>query len=115
MLRRWGFRDCARVPNSGGLFIPGDVTGVEGYHIEVKRQERLRLWEWIGQAQADAPHGSTPVVMFRKNGGHWHATLPAEDLLWLLSQASESGHARTLANKRWARARRGPRDMVEAE
>ncbi len=87
MLRRWGFRDCARVPNSGGLFIPGDVTGVEGYHIEVKRQERLRLWEWIGQAQADAPHGSTPVVMFRKNGGHWHATLPAEDLLWLIGQA----------------------------
>lgn len=102
-LREFGFTDCARTPNSGGLFITGDVVGVEGFHFEVKRQEQLRLWEWLGQAHREAPPGSTPVVVFRRNGGHWNVALPLEDLLWLMRRASESQHARDLANKRWAK------------
>lgn len=88
ILGRWGFT-AHRTPNSGGLFMAGDVVGVEGYHLEVKRQERLQLWEWLRQAQADAPAGSSPVVVFRRNGGHWYAALPVEDLLYAIRKASE--------------------------
>lgn len=89
MLRRYGF-PCHRVPNSGGLHIPGDVTGVEGFHLEVKRQERLQLWQWLEQARTDAPPGATPVVIFRRNGDGWNACLPIEDLLYLIRKASEA-------------------------
>ena len=85
LLRRWGFA-CDRSPNSGGLFIPGDVVGVEGFHIEVKRQERLRLPEWIEQAKRDAPPGAMPVVVFRRSRDVWHAALPLADVLYLMQR-----------------------------
>lgn len=50
-------------------------------HVEVKRQERLRLPEWIAQAKAEAPSGVPPVVVFRQNRAEWIAALPLADLL----------------------------------
>ena len=88
LLRRWGFA-CDRSPNSGGLYIPGDVVGVEGYHIEVKRQERLRLPEWIEQARSEAPPGASPVVVFRRSRDEWYAALPLADLAELMGAAAE--------------------------
>lgn len=53
-------------------------------HVEVKRQERLRLPEWIAQAKAEAPSGVPPVVVFRQNRTEWIAALPLADLLELV-------------------------------
>lgn len=53
-------------------------------HVEVKRQERLRLPEWIAQAKAEAPSGVPPVVVFRQNRAEWIAALPLADLLELI-------------------------------
>lgn len=50
-------------------------------HVEVKRQERLRLPEWIAQAKAETPIGVPPVVVFRQNRTEWIAALPLADLL----------------------------------
>ena len=51
---------------------------------EVKRQERLQLWQWLAQAQSEAPAGTVPVVSFRRNRGQWYACLPLRDLLRLV-------------------------------
>lgn len=53
-------------------------------HVEVKRQERVRLPEWIAQAKAEAPSGVPPVVVFRQNRAEWIAALPLADLLELI-------------------------------
>jgi hypothetical protein len=53
-------------------------------HVEVKRQERLRLPEWLAQARAEAPTGVAPVVVFRQNRGEWYACLPLGRLLTLI-------------------------------
>jgi hypothetical protein len=50
-------------------------------HVETKRQERLKLPEWIRQAQSEAPKGVPAVVAFRQNRGEWYACLPLADLL----------------------------------
>lgn len=50
-------------------------------HVEVKRQERLRLPEWIAQAKAETPIDVPPVVVFRQNRTEWIAALPLADLL----------------------------------
>jgi hypothetical protein len=57
----------------------GDVQGVPGLHLEVKRSERATIWAWIEQAEKDCPEGNTPVVVFRRNRSGWYAALPLED------------------------------------
>lgn len=67
------FRPAPQLP----FFAPAALT----LHLEVKRQERLRLPEWIAQAKAEAPSGVPPVVVFRQNRTEWIAALPLADLL----------------------------------
>jgi len=50
-------------------------------HIEVKRQERLALPQWLRQADEEAPPGVYPVVCFRQSRGRWYAALPLDALL----------------------------------
>ncbi len=82
IFRDAGF-DADRVPNSGGLRIKGDLYGNLPAHIEVKRCERLKLPEWLRQAE-DECDGRVPVVAFRQNGGKWFACLPLVELARLL-------------------------------
>jgi len=49
-------------------------------HSEVKRQERLQLWQWIAQAEAEAPPGAVPVVAFRRNRSPWYAAVRLDTL-----------------------------------
>jgi hypothetical protein len=78
---------AVRTPNSGGLHVRGDLTGVPGYHFEVKRQETLRIPTWLRQANKDAPAGDTPVVVFRQSNDLWYAALTLDDLAKLLDLA----------------------------
>jgi len=84
-LRAFGLEADRTVHNSG-LFLRGDITGIEGYHLEVKRQETLRVPQWIRQA-ADECGDLVPVVTFRQNRGEWYAALPLHDLARLLAAA----------------------------
>lgn len=85
VLRSFGLPADRTVHNSG-LYLRGDLTGVEGYHVEVKRQETLRLPTWLRQA-ADECGDCVPVVAFRQNRGEWYATLPLRDLARLIATA----------------------------
>jgi Holliday junction resolvase len=87
IFRAAGF-DCDRTPNSGGLRVKGDLAGTVPAHVEVKRQETLRLPLWIAQAEADAPAGVTPVIAFRQSRGQWYAALPLDRLADLMAGAS---------------------------
>jgi hypothetical protein len=64
---------------------PGMQPMTETLHMEVKRQERVRLPEWLAQAKAEAPQGTIPVVAFRQNKGEWYAALSLESLAELAS------------------------------
>ena len=86
IFRAAGF-DCNRVPNSGGLRLKGDLYGDVPFHVEVKRQERLQIWAWLAQAEAEAD-GKTPLVAFRRSGGRWYACLPLDDLLGILPRGA---------------------------
>lgn len=83
VLRGFGIEADRTVHNSG-MFLRGDITGVEGYHVEVKRQETLRVPAWIRQAEAECGD-LVPVVTFRQNRGEWYAALPLRDLARLLA------------------------------
>ena len=85
LLRAFGI-ECDRTVHNSGMFLRGDLTGVAGYHIEVKRQETLRVPAWIRQA-ADECGDCVPVVTFRQNRGEWYAALPLRDLARLIASA----------------------------
>jgi Holliday junction resolvase len=88
VFRAAGF-DCDRTPNSGGLRIRGDLIGTVPVHIEVKRQERLQLWEWIAQAEQDAA-GAVAVVAFRRSRSAWRADLDLARFAALLAAAADN-------------------------
>ena len=89
IFKSFGF-DARRTPNSGGLSWRGDVVGVPGYVLEVKRQETLAVPAWLRQAAADAAVcDSVPVVVFRRSGERWHAIVPLEDFARLVSADRE--------------------------
>lgn len=77
-LREHGFDARRGVQYHGGPDSP-DVTGLEGVHIEVKRVERLSLYDALSQAKADAGLGEMPVVMHRRNNCEWVVIQPLED------------------------------------
>lgn len=84
LFRAYGF-DADRVPLSGATDVmKGDVL-VEGLHVEVKRAEATRLWEWIAQAQgqcADRPWW----LCLRRNRTGWYVVMDLEQALELLAQ-----------------------------
>lgn len=61
-----------------------DVVGLPGFHIEVKRVERLRLYDALAQAQHDAREDEKPVVIHRQNGRGWVVILTLEDFLQII-------------------------------
>lgn len=86
LLREFGVQ-CDRTVHNSGMYLRGDLTGVTGYHVEVKRHETLRVPAWIRQAEDEAPEGVVPVVCFRQSRQDWYATLPLRDFARLLALA----------------------------
>lgn len=65
------------------------------YSFECKNQERLNVWASLEQAAANAPNGSTPVLIIKRNHAQTHAVLPFEHFLELIQPRS---HASTHAS-----------------
>lgn len=88
ILHAAGLTEARRTPNSGGLAWRGDIAGVPGHIIEVKRCERLNVPAWLKQAYGDARGGEVPVVAFRRSASssverdpdtRWHVVVPLEE------------------------------------
>lgn len=62
-----------------------DADGLEDYHIEVKRVERLNIAEAMRQAAADAFH-RIPVIIHRRSREPWSVTLPMAEWLRLIQK-----------------------------
>ena len=73
----WGY-DLHR----GKVFYgESDIVGLEGIHIEVKRQERLNIHQAMEQAVAEAEKrkDGIPAVFFRRDRGEWLVTMKLTD------------------------------------
>lgn len=80
MLKTWGFagRRTAQYngKEQGSL---ADVIGLPGIHIEVKRVEKLNIYEAIDQAVRDSKESEIPTVWHRKNNHGWLITMQLPD------------------------------------
>lgn len=82
-LREWGFKARRGQQFSGSPDSPDVVHNLDGLHFEVKRVERLNIYDAMDQAVDDAGEGEIPVVAHRRNGRYWMVTMRAEDFLTL--------------------------------
>ena len=75
--------DCKRTAQfRGNTGDAGDVEGLPGIHIEVKRTEALRPWDYMAQSAHDAAangEGNLPIVAWKKNDHGWMVLMKAED------------------------------------
>lgn len=61
-----------------------DIIGIDGYHIEVKRVEKLNIDKAYEQAERDKKETEIPIVAHRRNRKKWLITLSAEDFFNIL-------------------------------
>lgn len=93
-----GEREVRKLAEAEGLA----VRGLEGegdhlvvcadaltLHLEVKRQERIEILRWCRQAEAEAPPGTVPIVVFRPSHEPWRAVLNFSYLLALLPRIDD--------------------------
>ena len=86
ILRELGFPDVRRTAQYNGKELESlaDLVGIDGCHLEVKRNERLNIYDAYEQAVRDSKEDETPTVLFRKNGKPWLVVQSIED--WAIRQ-----------------------------
>ena len=85
LLRDYGY-DGRRGQQFAGIHGDADVVGLPGVHIEVKRTERLNLYDAFAQSKRDAKEGEIPTVWHRKNNAEWVVIISAEDFLRIVGE-----------------------------
>lgn len=70
----------------GGIDNPDIAASLYGIplHVEVKRKERISVYEAMHQATRDANGHAMPIVLYRKNREKWLAIMPLDDVLNLI-------------------------------
>lgn len=86
LLTAEGFEARRGAQHRGGDDSPDVICpSLPGLHWEVKRCQRLRLYDALDQARRDAGD-HLPVVAHRANGRQWLAILDLRDLLSVLRE-----------------------------
>ena len=82
-LRELGFENARRgVQYQGGQDSP-DVVGMDGFHIECKRVEKLNIEDAMKQSERDAG-ANVPLVIHRKDREEWKVTMRLDDFVNLI-------------------------------
>lgn len=71
---------CRGQQHSGGSESPDVKHSLPGLHIEVKRTERLKLYDALEQAIDDMAEDDIPIVLHRRNYKPWVAIVRLDDL-----------------------------------
>lgn len=72
---------CITVPRGDALIQVRAGRSPVVIHSEVKRQERLQIWQWLAQLEAEAPPGTLPLLSFRRSRSPWYAAVQLERLV----------------------------------
>ena len=84
-LQEYGY-DTRRSVQYNGKDGQADVIGLPHIHVEVKRVEKLNIYDAIAQAKRDAKNGDKPTVFHRKNRCNWLVTMELDVFMELYKQ-----------------------------
>ena len=83
LFKQHGFTEARRSQQYSGAGHTADLTGIDGLHIEVKRVERLNIYDAIEQVYRDKAPTDYGVVMHRKNNQEWLITMTFDEWIEL--------------------------------
>lgn len=66
-----------------------DVVGVDGFHIECKRVERINVSKAMEQALRDKEGDDIPIVCHRKSKENWLVTMQLDDFFKILKHENK--------------------------
>ena len=89
-LKEYGY-DARRSVQYNGKDGQADVVGLPNIHCEVKRVEKLNLYNAMDQAKRDAKNGDLPAVFHRKNRCNWMVTMELTDFMKIYEGVGEDG------------------------
>jgi hypothetical protein len=95
-LRDHGYSEARRGQQFKGGADSPDVLGMKGFHIEVKRVERLDLNAAMEQSIRDAAENEIPVVFHRRNNDYWKATMRLDDFMEVINGKSDTQEANSM-------------------
>lgn len=85
-LKKHGFEDAKRGVQYKGTKDSPDVEGLEGFHIEVKRCEALRLYPSLKKAEEESSDDDVPIVAHRRNDEEWIIIMKADKFVELIQK-----------------------------
>jgi hypothetical protein len=85
------FSDAKPQLLSGGGYLKGDIWTKEANEFceEVKNQEKVKFWDWIAQAEAQASGLEKPVLHITRNNSPVYSVLRFEDFAQLRLELKE--------------------------
>ena len=71
-----------------------DLSGLDNIHMEIKRTETSKIWEWMEQSVRDAQRfgDGWPTVIFRRSRSNWLICMQLSDWLDLYERAQGQQH-----------------------
>lgn len=88
LLKERGLKAQRTAPlQAAGGVTDADVLGVEGCHLEIKRQERIEIDKWCAQVELASKPTDIPCVLWRRSQQPWRVALPLDDFLDLVAAA----------------------------
>ena len=98
-LKEYGY-DAKRSVQYNGKDGQADVIGLPHIHVEVKRQERLNIYDAIDQAKRDAKNGDKPAVFHRKNRCNWLVTMELDEFMAIFKEYETAQRLREYVEQR---------------
>lgn len=84
----WGSSKCERAGQVSGKHSQDLLRAFPGWHVEVKRINRIAAFRYVDQALVDSEGSHKHIIMMREDRHEWYIMLPfksarefAEDLI----------------------------------
>ena len=82
-LREYGYEAERGCQHSGGKDSPDVKCNMEGLHLELKKVEKLNIWNALAQSERDAGEDEIPAVVFARNRSKDYVAVPFESFMEL--------------------------------
>lgn len=102
-LQEYGYDTRRTNQYCGNTGDASDVVGLDGIHCEVKRVEKLNIYDAMSQAIHDSDengNGNLPTVFHRKNRCDWLVTMRLEDWIQLFREWDSSNELKKMKNEK---------------
>ena len=97
-LEEYGY-NAKRSVQYNGKDGQADVIGLPHIHCEVKRVEKLNIYNAIEQAKRDAKNDDMPTVFHKKNRCNWLVTMELDEFMKLYEDYMNSERVKAYIKK----------------